>query len=65
MRMTAYPHSTAKPVHGERALLTSCAPPKIAAPALEGRYWVRWSLTDEGSRLASGGSTKKRRTGDD
>ena len=56
--MTAYPHRTAKPVHGERALLTPSVPPENADPALEGRYFVRWSPMDEGSRVASGGSPK-------
>src|ERR1035437_4607290 len=30
----------------------------MTPPALEGRYWVRWLLIDEGSRLVSGGMTK-------
>ena len=42
----------------QRVRAAPCAPPHRASPALEGRYWVRWSLIEAGSRPVSGGMTK-------
>src|SRR5258706_4149704 len=58
MRTAAYPHTSANPVHGDSGLCTPCAPPQTTSPAFEGRYGVRWLLTEEGSSPASGGMTK-------
>src|SRR5262249_36518182 len=58
VRIAAYPHNSAKPVHGDSAFGTKAAPPQMTSPAFEGRYWARWLLIEAGSSVASSGITK-------
>src|SRR5262249_7773508 len=47
-----------RPARGDGALGTRAAPPQMASPAFEGRYWARWLLIEAGSSVASSGTTK-------
>src|SRR6478609_561074 len=62
IRTTAYVHITANPVHGVKGWATPKVPSTITAPALDGRYCTKWSVSEVGSRFVSGGITKNTAT---